>query len=115
MLKPKQRKAIELLVEAQLTYNEISEELKITPKTLYNWRADEEFAAELSMRLRLKLQGAAPRALKKMEELLEANPMVAHLSAKDLLDRAGYGAESTVNINSEAAVQIIDDIGGGNE
>ncbi len=116
MLKPKQRNAIEMLISADLTNNEIAEELKITPKTLYNWRQSEEFSAELNRKMRLRLSGAAPKALKKMEKLIDSkNEMVAHLSAKDILDRAGYAAEENVNINGNAAVQIIDDIGGINE
>lgn len=112
MLKGKQLKAIDLLVEGEKSYAEIAEGLKITPKTLYNWRQNDEFHNEFTRKMRLRISGAAPKALRKMETLLDSkNEMVSHLSAKDLLDRSGYAPEDTVNINGAAAVQIIDDIG----
>lgn len=110
MLKPKQEKAIEMLIEGDKSFSEIAGELKITLKTLYNWRQSEEFAEEFKKKMRLKISGAAPKAFRKMEQLLDSNPMVAHLSAKDILDRSGYSPEETVNINSTAPIQIIDDI-----
>lgn len=112
MLKPKQKNAIEMLISGEFTHGEIAAELKITPKTLYNWRQEEEFCAEFNRKMRLRINGIAPKALKKMEKLIDArSEMVSHLSAKDILDRAGYAAEENVNINGNAAVQIIDDIG----
>lgn len=111
MLKAKQIKAIEMLISSEFTYEEIAAELKITPKTLYNWRQDEDFCTELRRKMRLRISNLAPKALKKMEKLIDAkSEMVAHLSAKDILDRAGYEEETTVNLNSVAAVQIVDDI-----
>lgn len=112
MLKPKQEKAIAMLVDGGLSYGEIADTLKISEKTLYNWRKDEEFAEALREKLRLRISGIAPKALRRMEKLMDGakNEMVSHLSAKDLLDRAGFGAENTVNINGGTPVQIINDI-----
>lgn len=112
MLKPKQKIVIDMLVLGDLTFEQIADNVKISRRTLYNWRMDEEFNAELNNKMRLKISGIAPKALRRMEQLMEdANSeMVSHLSAKDLLDRAGFGAENTVNINGGAPVQIINDI-----
>lgn len=112
MLKPKQKIVIDMLVSGDLTLEQIADNVKISRKTLYNWRMDEEFNAELNNKIRLRISGIAPKALRRMEQLMEEanSEMVSHLSAKDLLDRAGFGAENTVNINGGAPVQIINDI-----
>lgn len=113
MLKAKQIKAVDMLVSGDFTFEEIAAELKISPKTLYNWRQNEDFNAELNRKMRLKISGIAPKALKKMEKLINAkSEMVSHLASKDILDRAGFEPDSNININGAAAVQIVDDING---
>lgn len=111
-MKPKQLKALEILVRGEFKdYDDVAAELKISPRTLYNWRNDEEFAAELERRLKIKMGGIAPRALRRQEELLDAkSEMVAHLAAKDILDRSGLSAENVLKIEGAAPVQIIDDL-----
>ncbi len=111
-MKPKQIKALEILVRGEFdNYDDVAAELKISPRTLYNWRNDDEFAAELERRLKIKLGGIAPRALHRQEELLEAkSEMVAHLAAKDILDRAGLTAENVVKIEGMEPVRIINNI-----
>ncbi len=50
MLNEDQKKSIRLIIEAGASpnYTAIAESLGVTPKTLYNWRQDAEFQAELS-------------------------------------------------------------------
>ena len=36
--------------------------------------------------------------------------MVAHLAAKDIMDRAGYNANNKIQLNNDAPVQIINNI-----
>ena len=110
----KKAKALDLLVSGEFSsYEDLAKRLKISPKTLYNWRNEEEFAEEYERRLRIKIGGIAARALRKQEKLIDAHSeMVAHLAAKDILDRAGFGADTGINIKSFTPVQIIDDIPG---
>lgn len=113
MLKSKQIKAVDMLVSGEFTLEGIAANLKITPKTLYNWRQSEEFNAELNRKMRLKISGLAPKALKKMEKLINAkSEMVSHLASKDILDRAGFEPDNNINVNGAAAIQIVDDING---
>ncbi len=110
-MKGKRAKAVLMLVSGEYSLKKIAEELKISEKTLYNWRNEEEFAAEVEKRTRLKISALANKALKKQEELLDCrSSMVAHLAAKDIMDRAGYNANNKIQLNNDAPVQIINNI-----
>lgn len=102
----KQLKALEILVSGDYnSFGEVADELKISERTLYNWRKDEEFSSELTRRINIKIGGIAPRALKKIEKLLDcAIPEVALKSAKDILDRAGYKAKEKLDVNADANI-----------
>lgn len=104
----KKEKAMEMLVSGDLKLGEIAERLKISEKTLYNWRQDEEFDRELRRRLNIKMGTLAASALKTQSSLLKAeSDMVKHLAAKDILNRAGFVPDSNVNINGSEKVEII--------
>ena len=107
-MKPKQIKALELLVKGEYrTYEEAAEILKISPKTLYNWRKDEEFAKEYDERIRIKLGGMAARAAKRIDELIDdKNPDIAFRASKDVLDRVGYKTADRLDINAQSTGQI---------
>lgn len=109
----KREKALAMLVSGDLKLSEIAERLKISEKTLYNWRQDDEFDRELRRRLNIKMGTIAASALHTQSSLLKSkSDMVKHLAAKDLLDRAGYVPDSNININGQEQIQIIDDIPG---
>lgn len=107
----KKEKALILLVSGDLRLSEIAKRLKISEKTLYNWRQEDEFDSELRRRLHIKMGTAAAAALRTQSSLLNSkSDMVKHLAAKDILDRAGYVPDNNININSSDIVQIINDI-----
>lgn len=107
----KKEKALVMLISGDLKLSEIARKLKISEKTLYNWRQEEEFDGELRRRLNIKIGTVAAAALRTQSELLKSrSDMVKHLAAKDILDRAGYVPDSNININGNEVVQIIDDI-----
>lgn len=111
MLSAKQRKAIELIALGEMTLEQIAAAVDVSPRMLYNWRQKEEFSAELNRRIRLQISRIAPKALRRMEELINArSETVSQLAAKDILDRAGFEADSNVNINGGATVNIINDL-----
>lgn len=107
-MKAKQLKALEMLVKGDYdTYEEAADKLKISPKTLYNWRQDEEFSKEYDKRIRIKLGGMAARAAKRIDELIDSeNPDVAFRASKDVLDRTGYKTADKLDINAETTGQI---------
>lgn len=103
MLKGKKLKALEILVSGNYkNYDELAKQLKISSKTLYNWRQEEEFAAELERRINIKIGGIAPRALKRVEKIIDSkNEEVALRACRDVLDRAGYKATEKVSVGGE--------------
>lgn len=44
-LTAKQRKAVELLIYSDMTYNQIAEEVGVNRKTLWDWRNEPQFTA----------------------------------------------------------------------
>lgn len=107
----KKEKAMAMLISGDYKLSEIAAKLKITEKTLYNWRQEDEFEAELKRRLNIKVGTLAAKALRTQSELLRSkSDMVKHLAAKDILDRAGYNADNKIQINGGSPVQIINDI-----
>lgn len=103
----KKEKALELLTLGEYnTFDEVAKALKISRKTLQRWRGEEEFSKELNRRINIKIGSLAPRALRKMEKLLNSyDEDIVLKSSKDILDRAGYKATDKVNIDADATVK----------
>ena len=107
----KRAKALAMLVSGDYSLKQIADKLKISEKTLYNWRQEEEFDSELKRRLNIKIGTVTAKALKVQEDMLESHSdMIKHLAAKDLLDRGGFGATNNVKIDADSKVVIVDDI-----
>ncbi len=109
MLKGKQLKALEKLVSGDYeSYDKLADELKISHKTLYNWRHEEEFVAELERRINIKIGGIAPRALRRVEKIIDSkNEEVALRACRDVLDRAGYKATEKVSVDGELNTGVV--------
>ena len=100
MLKPKQRKCIELMLEGEKKQKEIAAALNISEKTISEWKKNEEFIAAYDEALSSILRYASSKALRKQIKLIDsANVQVAHLAAKDILDRAGYKAAKEIKLD----------------
>ena len=100
MLRPRQKKCIELLITGNLTQADVARELKITEQTICNWKKDPEFCAELERLTREKLRGMAPRAARVLGELLSSESDNVRLNAaRDILDRAGFKAEEKLTLS----------------
>lgn len=110
MLKPKQRKCLELMVQGCLTDKEIAEAINISQKTICDWKKNNpEFQVEYNKMMRSGLQFAAPKAFRKQVELLNSeSDNVAHLAAKDIMDRAGFNPTGKIaaDIDMELNVKI---------
>lgn len=92
MLKPKQIKCLELMISGTMTDKEIAQAINVAQKTICEWKKNcKEFQDEYNGLMRNSLQYAAPKAFRKQMSLLNSkNDMVAHLAAKDIMDRAGF-------------------------
>ena len=111
MLTGKRKKFLILLFEGQKTQKEIAEEIKVSEQTLCKWKKEEEFQEEYKALITEFIQGIAGEAIHTQHRLLKArSEMVQLMTAKDILDRAGYKAEEKVNMKGAVPVVIADDI-----
>ena len=113
------REAIKLLIEGQLTKEEIAKNVNVSRPTLYNWLKDEDFKevyeeeiSELERRVKRRIANMVNDALDRQERILNnsKNDIAAAAVAKDVLDRAGYAPDENVNISGTEAVTIINNI-----
>lgn len=117
MIAKKQKRAIELMFEGNLSQVQISEELKIHPTTLSRWKRDDEFVEAMRTFTDGVIARSTPKAMSTMVHLLSAkSELVRYNAAKDLLDRAGFMPTIKQDVNANVGpVQITDDVpaGGG--
>lgn len=113
MLKPKQIKCLELMLSGEKTDKEIAEAINISPKTICDWKKNNmEFQTEYNKLMRNNMQYAAPKAFKKQLKLLESkNDMVAHMAAKDIMDRAGFNPTDKIDMDCDMELNINIDYG----
>lgn len=109
MLKPKQIKCLEMMIHGDMTDKQIAEAINITQKTIIEWKKrNKEFQDEYNALMRNSLQYAAPKAFRKQLALLESkNDMVAHLAAKDIMDRAGFSPADRVELDMDISPIVI--------
>lgn len=117
MLKPKQLKCLELMIQGTMTDKEIAESIHITQKTICDWKKNnKEFQDEYNGLMRNSLQYAAPKAFRKQLALLQSkNDMVAHLAAKDIMDRAGFSPVDKIDLTADVDMELNINIDYGDE
>ena len=108
MLKPKQLKCLELMISGTMTDKEIAKAINVSQKTICDWKKNNtEFQDEYSSLMRNSLQYAAPKAFRKQMSLLQSkNDMVAHLAAKDIMDRAGFSPVDKIDLNADVDMEL---------
>ena len=113
MLKPKQVKCLELMIQGDMTDKDIAEAIDVAQKTICDWKKNcKEFQDEYNSLMRRSLQYAAPKAFRKQMSLLDSkNDMVAHLAAKDIMDRAGFNPTDKVEMDVDMELNINIDYG----
>ena len=113
MLKPKQVKCLELMIRGDMTDKDIAEAINVAQKTICDWKKNNaEFQNEYNALMRNSLQYAAPKAFRKQIALLNSkNDMVAHLAAKDIMDRAGFQPTEKVELEADMDLNITVDYG----
>ena len=111
MLSAKQRKAIELMMLGTMTQEKIAAEIGVTSKTIWMWKNNDDFMAELQRVNRLALRSLAAKATKVIGDSLTSNQeWIAFQAARDILDRSGYKGEDLIKIEGAVPVTIIEDI-----
>lgn len=115
----KHKTAIKLLIEGELSKEEIAQSVKVSRKTLYNWLNDADFSeeyneqvAEIDRKVKRRISNMVNDALDRQKRILNKskNDNAAAVVAKDVLDRAGYAPDSKIQLEGEGAVQIINNI-----
>ena len=109
MLNPKQIKCLELMIQGNMTDKEIAESINVAQKTICEWKKNnKEFQDEYNSLMRGSLQYAAPKAFRKQLALLNSkNDMVAHLAAKDIMDRAGFSPTEKIEMDMDVSPIVI--------
>ena len=116
MLKPKQVECLKLMMmNPKISGKDLAITLNVSEKTISQWKnKSPEFQDEYNALVRSKIQYAATQALGKQIELLQSrNDMVAHLAAKDLMDRAGFNPVEKVEQQVDMELNITVDYGDG--
>ena len=113
MLNPKQVKCLQLMIKGDMTDKDIAAAINITQKTICEWKKNnKEFQDEYNSLMRSSLQYAAPKAFRKQMALLDSkNDMVAHLAAKDIMDRAGFNPTDKLEMDVDMELNINIDYG----
>lgn len=103
--KANKTRAIELLINCEMTQKDIADEVGVTEKTLYNWmHHDEKFREALEWYRKEVYRNLAPTAVKTIADImLNGESEKARLAAaQDILSRAGDDAESVVDLKSDS-------------
>lgn len=113
-LNTKQAECLKLmLTNPKIKGKELAEALKVSEKTISQWKNhNADFQAEYKTLVDSKLQYAASQALETQIKLLDSkNDMVAHLAAKDLLDRTGFNPTEKIEQTVDMELSITVDYG----
>lgn len=103
MLKKKQYEAIQLLVYTEMKDIEVYTKLGISESTLWRWKKDEEFIAELEKENRRKFKGLQTKALQTMAKLMEQGHFQA---TKYILDGNNYAPTEKHELDMTANITV---------
>lgn len=110
--KKKYDKAVELLMQGDLSYTEIAQEVGIARNTLQKIRKDEKTADLIRDNTDSDIKISVNKAGKTLIDLLNARSEFVRLeAAKHILELGGIQVTDKVDINSTEGIKIIDDIG----
>lgn len=107
----KQQKALTLMIEGNLNQKQIAKQVKVSERTIINWKKRDDFKQALLEMEREYLKGLAPKAIKTMEDLLSAkSELVRYNAASDILDRTGHKPVDKQEVEHSGGVSFHDDI-----
>jgi len=91
-----------------MTNKEIYETVGVSNKTMWMWKHDDEFKAELRKQIDSLLGVLAGKARKNLENLLDSdNEWMRFNASKDILDRMGHRANEKITIDGAVPVTFI--------
>ena len=111
--------ALQLIFEGEKSIAEIAKCVKVSRTALYKWMCDNDFKTEMEClraendrQTRRKICAMVRKALDRQERIIKysKNDNAAAVVCKDILDRAGFSAESIIKIDGAEPVQIINNI-----
>ena len=110
--KKKYDKAVELLMQGDLSYTEIAQEVGIARNTLQKIREDEKTADLIRDNTDSEIKISVNKAGQTLIGLLGARSEFVRLeAAKHILELGGIQVTDKVDLNSTEGIKIIDDIG----
>lgn len=99
MLKPKQKKAAEIMVdEPNLSGFKIAERLGIDPTTMYRWRKNEEFQEYVHSLCKERFKDMEKLAIEKLREHVKNNNWKA---TEYVLNGLGYKPKEEIGITTK--------------
>lgn len=106
----KMLKAVNLMIETNLSQRDIAKELDVAEETVSRWKKREDFKEKLREEQNNFLSELTRPAMRTMLELLDSpSDYVRCQAAQDILDRTGYKPSDRVEIEAETVI-IKDDI-----
>lgn len=106
MLNARQIKGTSLMVQGDMTNQQIAKECGVSENTVYNWLHNDEFLAEVQKKQRRMFTKMACKAQRRMEELLDSkNPSIQFAAAKEILNKAGL--DSPLKIEAEVESKVV--------
>lgn len=110
--KKKYDKAVELLMQGDLSYTEIAQQVGIARNTLQKIREDEKTTDLIRDNTDSDIKISVNRAGQTLVNLLDAKSEFVRLeAAKHILELGGIQVTDKVDLNSSEGIKIIDDIG----
>lgn len=107
MLNKKQKMCLELMAAGTLSQREVAKRIDVAEETISRWKKDKEFMAELDGLIRISIQSLAAKAFNTQINLLNAkSEMVRYMTAKDILDRAGFKPTDKVEVGGAIPIVI---------
>jgi hypothetical protein len=103
VLKKKQYEAIQLLVYRDMRDSEVKATLGISDSTLWRWKKDEEFCAELEKENRRKFKSLQIQALQTMAQLMQQGHFQA---TKYILDGNDYAPTEKHEVDMSANITV---------
>ena len=102
-------RAIELLINCEMTQKDIADEVGVSEKTLYNWiHHNEKFREALEWYRKEVYRNLAPTAARTVADIMlnGESDKVRLAAAQDILSRAGDDAKSKMDLEFENKLDV---------
>ena len=105
-------KAIELMIQTNLSQREIAKKLDVREETVSRWKKRNDFKEKKKEEQKIYLSELSGPAMRTMKELLDSrSDNVRFQAAQDILDRTGYKPSDKLELDSDLKIVFEDDYG----